>query len=251
MALNLIVLGFALSLDNFRTAVLLGPLRFARIRALEIAVVFGFFDGIAPLAGILAGNDISREIGDGLADHVGAAALSLYGLYLIVRALQTASQEQLRRELNWSIFGLPVPLSLDNLIAGTGVGMLGLSPLVPATVFGAITILMTLVGLQLGRVVTRFIPIRPRWDVVVGVALIIQALVLKVGVLPTAEGTVALSRAPDRGHQFRPAQPGRVHRRAPGPRSSGLYSPLQCVELSRLSGALLRWSIVDGRRLVG
>jgi putative Mn2+ efflux pump MntP len=76
-----------------------------------------------------------------------------------------------------------VPLSLDNVIAGTGLGMLGLSPLVPAMLFGAITVLMTLAGLQLGRVVSRFIPIRPRWDVVVGVALIIEALVLELSVL--------------------------------------------------------------------
>src|SRR5919201_426372 len=170
MVLNLIVLGFVLSLDNFRTAVILGPLRFAWRHALEIAAVFGFFDGVAPLVGILLGHDASREIGGEIADRVGAAALGLYGLYLIVRALQTATQEELQAERRWSIFGLPVPLSLDNVVAGTGLGMLGLSPLVPATLFGAITVLMTLLGLQLGRVVSRIIPIRPRWDAVVGVA---------------------------------------------------------------------------------
>ena len=184
MVLNLIVLGFVLSLDNFRTAVILGPLRFAWSRALKIAVVFGLFDGVAPLAGILLGHDVSHQIGDGIADYLGAIALGLFGLYLIVRALQTTTQEELEAEHRWSIFGLPVPLSLDNMIAGTGLGMLGLSPLVPATLFGIITMLMTLVGLQLGRVASRFIPIRPRWDLVVGVALIIEALVFGLWVLP-------------------------------------------------------------------
>jgi manganese efflux pump family protein len=178
MVLNLIALGFVLSLDNFRTAIILGPLRFPWRHALKIAVVFGFFDGVAPLVGILVGHDVSQEIGDGIADRAGATALGLYGLYLIVRALRTATQEQLEAEHRWSIFSLPVPLSLDNVIAGTGLGLLGLSPLVPATLFGAITILMTFVGLQLGRAVSRFISIRPRWDAVVGVALIIEALVL-------------------------------------------------------------------------
>jgi putative Mn2+ efflux pump MntP len=102
----------------------------------------------------------------------------LYGLYLIVRAMQTATQEELEAERCWSIFGLPIPLSLDNVIAGTGLGMMGMSPLVPATLFGVITTLMTLVGLQVGLVVSRIIPVRPRWDVVVGVALIIEAFVL-------------------------------------------------------------------------
>src|SRR5712691_11859020 len=115
MVLNLVVLGFALSLDNFRTAVILGPLRFAWRRALEIAVVFGFFDGAAPLVGILLGHDVSQEIGGEIADHAGATALGLYGLYLIVRALRTATQEELEAEHRWSIFGLPLPLSLDNV----------------------------------------------------------------------------------------------------------------------------------------
>jgi manganese efflux pump family protein len=164
MRLDLIGLGFVLSLDNFRTAIILGPLRFAWPHALKIAVVFGFFDGVAPLAGILLGHDVSQKIGGDIADRVGATALGLYGLYLIVRAMQTATQEELEAERRWSIFGLPVPLSL--------------SPLVPATLFGVITTLMTLLGLQLGLVVSHIIPVRPRWDAVVGVALIIEAFVL-------------------------------------------------------------------------
>ena len=184
MVLDLVVLGFVLSLDNFRTAVILGPLRFPWRHALQVAAVFGFFDGVAPLAGILVGHDAGQKIGDGIADYVGAAALGSYGLYLIVRALRTATQEELEAEHRWSIFGLPVPLSLDNVIAGTGLGLLGLSPLVPAILFGAITALMTLVSLHLGRVVPRFVHIRPRWDAVVGVAPIIEALMLGLRVLP-------------------------------------------------------------------
>ena len=183
MVLNLIVLGLVLSLDNFRTAVILGPLRFPWRRALEIAAVFGVFDGVAPLAGDLLGHRVSQEIGGEVADSVGATALGLYGLYLIVRALRTATQEELETEHRWSILGLPVPLSLDNLIAGVGLGLIGLSPLVPATLFGIITSLMTLVGLQLGRIASRLIRIRLRWDLVVGVTLVIQALVLRLGIL--------------------------------------------------------------------
>jgi manganese efflux pump family protein len=184
MFLNLAALGFVLSLDNFRTAVILGPLRFRWRHALQISVVFGVFDGVAPLVGILVGHDVGQEIGGAIADRVGAVALGLYGLYLIARALRTATQEELEAEHRWSIFGLPVPLSLDNVIAGTGLGLLGLSPLVPAVLFGAITAVMTFVGLYLGRIVSRLIRIRPRWDVVVGVALIIEALMLGLRVLP-------------------------------------------------------------------
>jgi hypothetical protein len=43
---------------------------------------------------------------------------------------------------------------------------------------------MTLVGLHLGRIVSRFIRIRLRWDVVVGAVLIIEALMLGLRVMP-------------------------------------------------------------------
>lgn len=184
MFLDLIGLGFVLSLDNFRTAIILGPLRFAWRRSLEIAAVFGFFDGVAPLAGIALGHSVSQEAGGEIAGPAGATALGLYGLYLILGTLRTGTQEELEAEHRWTVFGLPVPLSLDNLIAGAGLGLIGLSPLVPATLFGATTFLMTLVGLQLGRIASRFIRIRFRWDLVVGVTLIIEALILGLGIMP-------------------------------------------------------------------
>jgi putative Mn2+ efflux pump MntP len=183
MFLSLTALGFILSLDNFRTAITLGPLRFPWRHALKIAVAFGFFDGAAPLVGILVGH-AAGHLGGETTDRVGAAALALYGLYLIVRALQTGAQEELQAEHGLSIFGLPVSSSLDNLIAGTGLGLFGLSPLIPAILFGTITFLMTLVGLQLGRMVSRLIPLRIRWDLVVGVVLVIEAVALMFGVMP-------------------------------------------------------------------
>ena len=183
MILNLLVLGFFLSLDNFRTSVLLGPLGFRWRRAAEISAVFGFFDGLAPLVGILLGDYVSRQIGGPISDIVGPTVLGVYGAYLIVQALRTTEQEALEELHRWSIFGLPLPLSLDNVVAGTGLGLVGLSPLVPAVLFAAITAVMSFAGLQLGRLASHFIPLRIRWDLVTGVALIIEAIVFGLGLV--------------------------------------------------------------------
>ena len=48
---TLLLVGITLSLDNFRTALALGALRLTRRRALHVALVFGFWDGVAPLVG--------------------------------------------------------------------------------------------------------------------------------------------------------------------------------------------------------
>src|SRR3712207_349825 len=154
---NVLILGFTLGLDNFRTAVALGTLRLTRRQAFRVALVFGFWDMVAPLVGILGGEYFAEAIGD-TAEYVGAAVLAAYGLYLIIRARRTAEPEEL--DHRWVLYGLPLPLSVDNVVAGTSLGLLGYSPWVAPPLFGAITVLMTFVGLAVGRVAAGFVRIR-------------------------------------------------------------------------------------------
>src|ERR1700716_3483092 len=80
---DLLILGFTLSLDNFRTAIALGALRLRWRRAGQVALAFGFWDAAAPLVGILIGRYLDRRIGS-TAESIGAIALGAYGLYLLV-----------------------------------------------------------------------------------------------------------------------------------------------------------------------
>jgi putative Mn2+ efflux pump MntP len=173
---SLLILGFTLSLDNFRTAIGLGALRLSWARSVQVAAVFGFFDGVAPLVGILVGSYWSQAIGS-TAEYVGAVALGAYGLYLVVQAWRTTAPEELDRP--WALFGLLVPLSADNVVAGTSLGLLGSSPWLVAPLFGAITALMVLVGLRLGRAAASLIRIRS--DLLTGVALVVMATVMGSG----------------------------------------------------------------------
>lgn len=179
---KLLILGFTLSLDNFRTAIALGGLRFTWRHALQVAVVFGFWDGVAPLVGILGGRYLGRTIGS-TAEYVGAIALGAYGLYLLIQAWRTAEPDEL--DQRWALFGLTVPLSLDNVLAGSSLGLLGYSPWLAPPLFGGMTVLMTLVGLQLGRAAVQFIRIRS--DLLTGIALVVMAVVLGLG-LPLGPG---------------------------------------------------------------
>ena len=174
--ISLLILGFVLSLDNFRLAIALGAFRLSWRRALRIAVVFGLWDGFSPLVGLLIGRYFGEEIGEA-ADLLGPIVLLVFGLYLVIRSLQTEAPEDLDERM--VLFGIPLSLSLDNLFAGTGLGMLGFPPVFSAAVFGSMTILMTFVGLQLGGAVARFIPIRS--DLLSGAGLSIMALVLVLG----------------------------------------------------------------------
>jgi putative Mn2+ efflux pump MntP len=174
---SLLLIGLTLSLDNFRTAVALGAIRLSWARSVRVAVTFGFWDGAAPLVGILVGDYLGQKIGS-TADYVGASALAGYGLCLVARACLTAEPEE--PDQRWALFGLPLPLSVDNVVAGTSLGLLGFSPWIAPPLFGAITMVVSLVGLQLGRAAAHFIPVRS--DLVTGVGLVVMAILTGTGV---------------------------------------------------------------------
>jgi len=173
MIWEVLVLGFVLSLDNFRVSIALGTVPFSMKRAVQVALTFGLWDAIMPLVGLLIGNQIGEAVVD-VADLVGAAALGAYGLYLVVSALRNPEPDELDHP--WALFGIPLTLSLDNLFAGASLGILGLSPWFSAGVFGVITAVMSLVGLRLGRAAAGLIRIRP--DLLAGVTLIMAAVAL-------------------------------------------------------------------------
>jgi manganese efflux pump family protein len=174
--ISLLVLGFVLSQDNFRLSIALGPFRLSWRRALRTAAVFGLWDGLSSLVGVLIGRYFGQVIGPA-AEALGPTVLAGYGLYLVVRCLKTQAPEE--PDDRWVLFGMPLSLSLDNVLAGTGLGLLGFSPIFSAAAFGTITAVMSFVGLQLGGVVARFIPIRS--DLLAGLGLLITAVVLALG----------------------------------------------------------------------
>jgi putative Mn2+ efflux pump MntP len=140
---------------------------------MQVALAFGLWDAIMPLIGLLVGRKIGDEVGD-VAELVGAVALGAYGLYLVISALRNPEPEELDHP--WALFGIPFTLSLDNLFAGASLGLLGLAPWFSAAIFGAMTAVLSLVGLQLGRAAAHLVRIRS--DLLAGVTLIIAAVAL-------------------------------------------------------------------------
>ncbi|MBK1787187.1 manganese efflux pump MntP [Prauserella cavernicola] len=173
MIWEVLVLGFVLSLDNFRVSIALGTVPFGIRRAVQVALTFGLWDAIMPLIGLLIGRQIGESVGD-VAELVGAVALGGYGLYLVISALRKPEPDELDHP--WALFGIPLTLSLDNLLAGASLGILGLSPWFSAAVFGVMTAVLSLGGLLIGRAAARLIRIRS--DLLSGVTLIIAAAAL-------------------------------------------------------------------------
>jgi manganese efflux pump family protein len=175
--ISLLTLGFTLSLDNFRTSVVLGGLKPTFARSVKTSLIFGLWDGVAPLVGLIIGHYLSSKI-DSTADMIAAAALLLYGLFVVAKAL--VSPEEADPDMRWATRGLPIPLSVDNIAAGASLGLAGYSAWLAPALFGVITFLMSVAGHQVGKMAARFVP-RIRTDLLTGLAFVVMAILVFTG----------------------------------------------------------------------
>jgi len=164
-------MGLALGLDSFQVSLGLGMLKPSFGRQTAIALAFGVCDGLAPLVGLMIGQTLSSVI-YGWAEYAGPALVGLYGLYMICVAWygsKTATQERER----WMLLGLPICLSVDNLVAGVGLGMLGFPLMLSTGIFGALSAALSLAGLWLGRTIGNRLPFKT--ESAAGAVLIVVA----------------------------------------------------------------------------
>jgi putative Mn2+ efflux pump MntP len=171
---TLFLLGLALSLDSFRVSLALGAMKLRRVRQAQIAIAFGLCDGLAPLVGLLIGQSLVKYT-DPWVEHLGPLVLCAYGAYVVWMARRYAGK-QAHEESHWMVLGLPLSMSLDNLIAGTSLGMIGFPLLLSVVVIGAMSTLMSLAGLWLGSTAVNYLKVRT--ELLGGVALILIALTL-------------------------------------------------------------------------
>jgi putative Mn2+ efflux pump MntP len=158
-------------------SIALGGLKPTLRRSVKTSFIFGLWDAIAPLVGIIVGDYLSEMI-DSTADTIAAAALGTYGLFVVVRALRTPDHAD--PDMRWATRGLSLPLSIDNVAAGASLGLIGYSPWLAPALFGTITFVMSVAGHQIGRTVAHFIP-RVRTDLLTGIALVAMAAFVASG----------------------------------------------------------------------
>jgi len=152
----LLFLGFLTGLDNLQVMPALGLMPMSAMRRLMLAIVFGLCEALMPLAGLGIGFLLHRSL-NLHAEIIGAIALMICGAVILWLVFREKEPESVM-ESRWTFIGLPLSLSVDNLLAGIGVGAAGFPPLLSAGVLGAVSTAMSLTGLYLGHWLRRFIP---------------------------------------------------------------------------------------------
>ena len=174
--IELLLIGFMMGLDNFRVAVALGPLNFSRRRRMQVAFAFCLCEMLAPVVGLSLGKLLIESIRPWVA-VMGPIVLGGTGLCVIYQAVRN-KEDHSPFDHGWIIFGLPISLSFDNFLAGTGLGMLGLPILLSAIVIGLMSGMLCILGLFLGRAIAGYLSSRA--ELLSGVLLLVVAAALVI-----------------------------------------------------------------------
>jgi putative Mn2+ efflux pump MntP len=142
-----ILLGLALGLDSFRASFAMSSTGLGAARTVRIVLAFGLCDGVAPLVGLALNRATAVYVASWTA-LIAPALLIGFGTYVLLKRLE---DEQVELDGGWAILGVPLFLSVDNLVAGVGLATLGPPVVLSAIFIGALSGAMALAGLALGR----------------------------------------------------------------------------------------------------
>jgi manganese efflux pump family protein len=141
----------------------------ARTR-LQVGLVFGVFEAGMPIVGLLIGQRIASDLGQAVR-WPGAILLMVVGASGLVRSLRdsrkSAAGESPQPPATPAAPAAPPPrlgrllvsgfvLSLDNLVVGFALGTYQVSILAGAILIGAVSVAMSLAGLELGGLLGRW-----------------------------------------------------------------------------------------------
>jgi putative Mn2+ efflux pump MntP len=149
----LILVALSLGLSNFAAAIGIGISGSSARTRLRVGIVFGLFEAGMPIAGLALGRGLAGALG-GAARWVSASLLIATGTWAVLQALRPpfgAAAGPSDGGLGTGRLILTgLALSIDNLAVGFALGAFHVSLPVAAVVIGAVSVALSLLGLELG-----------------------------------------------------------------------------------------------------
>lgn len=179
--LALLLVAVSLGLSNFAASVGIGVAGLDGRTRLRVGLVFGAFETAMPIVGLLLGRGLAGTLG-GAAHWIGAGLLIATGLYALAQAWRgSAHQAGTAGQATGRLLVTGLALSIDNLAVGFALGAYRVSFTVAAIVIGAVSVALSLLGLEIGaRIGTRA---GDRGEIIGGVVLIGVGIAIAAGVI--------------------------------------------------------------------
>jgi len=181
--LSLLLVSISVGLSNFAGAIGIGLSGINVRTRVRVGIAFGFFEAGMPVIGLVVGHEVAGFFGQ-YGKYVGGAILILTGAYTIVQArfINVEQKTRMPRSLRTeSLLVTALALSIDNLAVGFALAVYPVDIWLAAISFGVVSILMSLVGLELGH---RLGKRAEAWSEEIGGAvLILVGVAIAAGVL--------------------------------------------------------------------
>ncbi len=175
ITLELLAVAVALGCDAFSVAIGVGAIGLSKRRIFRLSFHFALFQFMMPLIGLAIGQIASTLIG--VYGHwVAAIGLAAIGINMIRQAFKSNRENSKPKDptRGFSLIILSVSTSIDALIVGFGLGLMGLHVLMSCVVIGIAAGIMTITGMFIGAGAARAIG---KWaEVFGGVVLLILAV---------------------------------------------------------------------------
>jgi manganese efflux pump family protein len=162
--LPLLLVAASVGLSNLAAAIGIGFGGVTARTRIRVALVFGVFEAGMPIFGLVVGAGVAGGIGHA-ARWIGAAVLIVIGLVTVIQALRqppepgrgaspgraaSSSDAAHHSDSLGRLIISAFALSLDNLAAGFALGTMHVGVAEGAIVIGAVSVVMSLAGLELG-----------------------------------------------------------------------------------------------------
>jgi manganese efflux pump family protein len=155
---GLLLVSVSVGLGNFATAIGIGIGGVDARTRLRLALVFGFFEAAMPVVGLLIGQGLAGPVG-AIGHYAGAGLLVFTGAYALWQAWRERQEvgESRAERLGNRQVGLGrllltgLALSIDNLVIGFALSFSNVPLALAAVVIGAVSVGLSLMGLELGR----------------------------------------------------------------------------------------------------
>jgi manganese efflux pump family protein len=152
--LALLLVAFSLGLSNFAAAVGIGVAGVDARARLLVGLVFGVFEAGMPVVGLLAGHALATALGHATR-WAGGGLLVATGCYALVQTWRdrvggTANAMAAAQQRAGQLVITGLALSIDNLAVGFALGTYHVPFAVAAAVIGAVSVTLSLAGLELG-----------------------------------------------------------------------------------------------------
>jgi manganese efflux pump family protein len=145
---GLLVVAVALGLNNFAAAIAVGVSGVDRRTGLTVATVFGLCDVAMPAFGMLIGTGLAGPLGPA-AHWAGAGVLGATAIWALIEAVR-GDDDTPKIWHGWRLLVSGAALSLDDLAVGLALGTVRYPIVLAIALFGLLSFLMSLIGLQLG-----------------------------------------------------------------------------------------------------